>query len=351
MTDNTHTILVAGGAGFIGNCFVAQAVEKGFHVIVLDALTYAGHISNLEWIPHSSATGKWELVKGNINDRALVLKLLRDHSVGCVVNFAAESHVDNSIAGPAPFINTNINGVFQLLEASHEYWNTLPESQQGAFRFLHISTDEVYGSLGPTGYFSETAPLHPNSPYSASKASGDHLALAWHATYGLPVLITRSSNNYGPYQHPEKLIPHMIHCALTGKKLPVYGDGKHIRDWIHVEDHCHGLWLALEKGQPGDIYNLGGNEEIENLALVRHICTLLDAKHPLPSGSYLQHIEFVTDRPGHDRRYALDTSKAQHELGFLPQHRLEIGLDKTIDWYVLHRAWCGMRMESKRSAQ
>ncbi len=267
-----HNLLVTGGAGFIGSCFVAQCVARGCNVTVLDALTYAGHRENVD----KRAT----FVKGDIADRALVLKLLREHHIGWVVNFAAESHVDNSIAGPKPFIDTNITGTFQLLEASREYWNGKKD-----FRFLQISTDEVYGSLGPTGKFSETSPLKPNSPYSASKAAGDHLARAWHETYGMPTITTHCTNNYGPRQHPEKLIPNMIRCALAGEKLPVYGDGKNVRDWIHVEDHCNGVWLALEKSKPGETYDFGGDAEVENIALVKTICALLDSKRPKKSGS------------------------------------------------------------------
>jgi len=319
------TILVTGGAGFIGSCFVAQAVAKGSHVVVLDALTYAGSRDNLTWISPS-----WTLVEGSITDRALVDGLLRQHDIKTVINFAAESHVDNSIAGPAAFIETNITGTFTMLEACRQYW----VGRKGECRFVQISTDEVYGSLGATGQFTETSPLRPNSPYSASKAAGDHLAQAWFATYGFPVIVTHCGNNYGPRQHAEKLIPRMIQCALSGAVLPVYGDGKNIRDWIHVEDHCRGIWLALEKGQPGESYNFGGDAELDNLTLVRMLCALLDKKRPLPSGSYAKQIAFVTDRLGHDYRYAIDAGKAKRALGFMPQYRFDEGLEATMDWYL-----------------
>ena len=316
-----NALLITGGAGFIGSCFTAQAVAKGWQVIVLDALTYAGSRKNLEWItPRDS----WQLVEGTINDRALVLRLLREHSIHHVVNFAAATHVDHSIKAPAKFIETNVNGVFNLLEACREYW------QEGNpdFRFVHISTDEVYGSLGPTGTFFETSPLHTSSPYSASKAAGDHLVQAWHTTYGFPGLITRCGNNYGPRQHCEKFIPTIILSALSGNPIPVYGDGKNIRDWIHVEDHCDGIWLALEKGKPGEVYNLGASTEVENVTLVNRLCAHLQSYNP--------QIVYVTDRPGHDRRYALNTDKARKELGFAPQCSLDVGLLATINWYKEH---------------
>jgi len=348
-------LLVTGGAGFIGSCFVAQAVARGHKVIVLDALTYAANRANLEGIPNlvipakagilndlqdsrfrgNDKSGSWELVVGTIADSKLVLALLRKHNIQYIINFAAESHVDNSIAAPAPFIDTNITGTFRLLEAARDYWQTLPEPQKTAFRFLQVSTDEVYGSLGPTGAFSEDSQIRPNSPYSASKAAADHLAHAWFVTYGLPVIVTRSGNNYGPRQHAEKLIPHMISCALAGKPLPVYGDGKHRRAWLHVEDHCDALWLALDKGIPGQEYLFGG-DEMENLTLVENICALLDKKRPLPSGRYRERIAHVADRLGHDRRYAIDDTKTKQELGFVRQHDLEKGLDMTIDWYLSH---------------
>jgi len=334
-----HNLLITGGAGFIGSSFVALAAKNGCNMVVLDALTYAGHRANLEGI-----AGNWTLVEGSICDRALVARVLREHKIGRVVNFAAESHVDNSISGPAAFIDTNITGTFTMLEACRDYWNEM--GKPADFRFLQISTDEVYGSLGPTGHFTEESPYKPNSPYSASKAAGDHLVRAWFETYGFPTITTHCTNNYGPRQHPEKLIPNMIRCALAGKNLPVYGDGKNIRDWIHVEDHCHGVWLALTKGTLGGVYDLGGRAEVENISLVKQICALLDEKRPKPSGSYAQQIAFVTDRLGHDRRYAIDDRKSERELGFTRKYRLEQGLAATVDWYLANDAWCKTIMEN-----
>lgn len=323
-------ILVSGGAGFIGSSFVALAVSQGHKVVVLDKLTYAGNRANLEWIKQG-----WQLVEGDIADAALVRRLLKEHAIHWVVNFAAESHVDNSIAGPRPFIDTNIAGTFELLEACRAYWQ-----ENSSFRYLQISTDEVYGSLGPIGKFSEASPMQPNSPYSASKAAADQLVRAWHETYGLPVITTHCTNNYGPRQHPEKLIPRMIECALAGKTLPIYGDGKNIRDWIHVEDHCNGVMLALEKGKAGETYDFGGDAEVENLALVTMLCALLDRKKPKKSGCYADQVAFVKDRLGHDRRYAIDDAKAQRELGYKRRYRLEEGLEMTVDWYLANQAWC-----------
>lgn len=331
------TILITGGAGFIGSCFVSLCVARGYRVIVLDKLTYAGHPANLEWIK-----GNWQLVKGDIADSTLVGGLLEHHRPCGILNFAAESHVDNSISGPGEFIQTNIIGTFNLLQASLAYWKQLPDEKKKEFRFLQVSTDEVYGSLGPTGKFSESSPIKPNSPYSASKASADHLVRAWHETYGLPTITTHCTNNYGPRQHPEKLIPNMISCALAGKKLPVYGDGKNVRDWIHVEDHSAGVLAAFEKGKPGEVYDLGGDAEVENIILVKQICSLLDKKNPKNTGSYAQQIAFVTDRLGHDRRYAIDDSKAQCEIGFTRKYTLEKGIEATIDWYLANTAWCDM---------
>jgi dTDP-glucose 4,6-dehydratase len=318
-----NNILVTGGAGFIGSEFVTQCAARGMNVIVLDKMTYAADPDNLKNV-------KCALVVGDINDNTLVAKLLREHRIGRVVNFAAESHVDNSIAGPKPFIDTNIAGTFSLLEACRDYW----QQTKTDFRFLQVSTDEVYGSLGPTGKFNETSPYAPNSPYSASKAAADHLTRAWSHTYKLPVITTHCTNNYGPRQHKEKLIPNMIHHALAGKKLPVYGDGKNVRDWIHVEDHCAGVMLALEKGTPGEIYDFGGDAEVENIKLVTLLCELLDQKHPKKTGSYKDQISFVTDRPGHDRRYAIDDSKAARELGYTKRYTLAKGLEMTVEWYL-----------------
>jgi len=323
-------ILVTGGAGFIGSTFVAQCVARGCKIIVLDKLTYAGHRENLEWIK-----GGWDLVVGDIADRDLVLKLLHEHAIDALVNFAAESHVDNSISGPKAFVDTNITGTFMLLEAAREY-----AKEKKDFRYLQISTDEVYGELGDTGKFSETTPYAPNSPYSASKAASDHLVRAWHETYGLDTITTHCTNNYGPRQHPEKLIPRMISCALAGEKLPVYGKGANVRDWIHVEDHANGIWLALTKGKSGQPYDFGGNAEEQNINLVKKICAILDIKRPKNSGKYEEQIAFVTDRLGHDLRYAMDDSKAQKELGFTRDYTLVDGLEKTVDWYLDNQAWC-----------
>jgi len=330
----THkNILVTGGAGFIGSTFVAQSVARGQRVIVLDALTYAGNKANLEWIKPDN----YQLVIGNIKDGALVSALLRDHSIDAVVHFAAESHVDNSISKPAEFIETNIVGTYILLEAAREYWNGLAADKKRDFRFLHVSTDEVYGSLGESGKFDENTAMKPNSPYSASKAASDHLAHAWFATYGLPTIITNCSNNYGPRQFPEKLIPLTITNAVSGKKLPVYGDGKNIRDWIHVEDHCRGIALALEKGNTGETYCFGGNAEIRNIEVVSKICTILDTVKPKNSGKYESQIEFVKDRLGHDYRYSIDDSKACSKLGFTRQYNFDSGILATVKWYLENR--------------
>ncbi|HEU5046456.1 MAG TPA: dTDP-glucose 4,6-dehydratase [Rickettsiales bacterium] len=325
------TILVTGGAGFIGSAFVGQAVERGQKVIVLDALTYAGRRSNLEWIDPAG----YELVVGNIADGPLVDSLLRKHSIDAIVHFAAESHVDNSISKPVAFIETNIVGSYVLLEAAREYWNELKGTKKEQFRFIHVSTDEVYGALGETGKFDENTPKKPSSPYSASKAASDHLAHAWFATYGLPTIITNCSNNYGPRQFPEKLIPLTITNALAGKPLPVYGNGSNIRDWIHVEDHCDGVALALGKGIPGETYCFGGNSERRNIEVVNQICRILDRLRPAKSGaSYASQITFVRDRLGHDYRYAIDDTKAQQQLGFRRKYDFEAGLESTVEWYL-----------------
>ncbi len=331
-------LLVTGGAGFIGSTFVAQAVARGQKVIVLDALTYAGSEANLRWIDSAN----WQLVVGDITDQTLVAKLLVEHEIDALVNFAAESHVDNSISGPNSFINTNIHGTFSLLEAARNY---APSKMH--FRFLQISTDEVYGSLGAAGKFSESSKYQPNSPYSASKAAADHLVRAWCETYGLYTITTHCTNNYGPRQHPEKLIPRMIACALAGDDLPVYGDGKNIRDWIHVEDHAKGVWLALSKGESGGVYDFGGDAEVENIALVTDVCAILDGLRPKNSGSYAEQISFVTDRLGHDRRYAIDDSKSQNKLGFSRDYTFQKGLKKTIEWYLANEAWYAQMIGKK----
>ncbi|HHW4683637.1 MAG TPA: dTDP-glucose 4,6-dehydratase [Xylella sp.] len=331
------TWLVTGGAGFIGGNFVLQAITLGHRVINLDALTYAGHLKTLAAL---DGCPDHVFVHGDIGDRVLVARLLDQHQPDAVLNFAAESHVDRSIDAPAAFIQTNVVGTLMLLEAVCVYWKTLSASARAGFRFLHVSTDEVYGSLGETGAFPETTAYAPNSPYSASKAASDHLVRAFHHTYGLPVLTTHCSNNYGPYHFPEKLIPLMITKALAGEPLPVYGDGRHVRDWLFVGDHCAALRTVLAGGRVGETYNIGGHAERENLEVVRMICQLLDQRRPRADGqSYERQMSHVTDRPGHDRRYAIDTSKLVHELGWMPAYHFEQGLAMTVDWYLEHQDW------------
>lgn len=335
----THpTWLVTGGAGFIGGNFVLRQMRRGaIKIINLDALTYAGNLDTLASVKDHP---EHVFVLGDIGDRNLVSYLLERHRPDAIVNFAAESHVDRSIDSPEAFVQTNVLGTFQLLEAARGYWRTLPPERASAFRFLHVSTDEVYGSLGPTGKFTETTRYQPNSPYSASKAGSDHLVRAYFHTYGLPVLTTNCSNNYGPYQFPEKLIPLMIHNALTGKPLPVYGQGSNVRDWLYVEDHCRAIECVLKKGQPGEVYNIGGNNEKNNLEVVHTLCDLLDEL--LPDSSHAPHrqlITFVADRPGHDLRYAIDASKIQRELGWEPEETFITGLRKTVRWYLENRTW------------
>lgn len=333
-----RSLLVTGGAGFIGSNFVRRMVTYGHKVIVLDALTYAGNRANLDSI---DGPGSWKLIVGDICDGQLVSKVLDENQIDYIVNFAAESHVDRSISSPDTFIETNIRGTFVMLNSALGYWQKLNAEKKQGFRFLQVSTDEVYGSLGPIGRFSETTPFSPNSPYSASKASGDHLVRAWFHTYSLPTITTNCSNNYGPYQYPEKLIPHVITCALSNKPLPVYGDGGNVRDWIHVEDHCYGVWLSLEKGRPGETYCFGGNAERNNLDVVQTICKTLDQLSFRKDGqSYNKQIQFVADRLGHDRRYAIDDTKAQEELGFIRRFSFEEGLADTIRWYLDNQSWC-----------
>lgn len=336
-SQSAKCFLVTGGAGFIGSNFVEIAVKRGHRVIVLDALTYAGHPENLKEI---QGPGEYQLVQGNICDYQLVSRLIQDFQFDAILNFAAESHVDRSITGPSAFIETNIQGTFNLLSCALEYWKNLKDEKRARFRYLQVSTDEVYGSLGPTGKFSETTAYAPNSPYSASKAAADHLVRAWHHTYGLPTLTTNCSNNYGPKQFPEKLIPTMITNALKGIPLPVYGDGGNVRDWIHVTDHCNGILLALEKGKPGSTYCFGGNAEQNNLDVVKMICRHLDKLQPRKDGkSHDVGIQFVQDRLGHDRRYAIDDTLAETELGFTRRFNFEAGLEDTIRWYLSHQAW------------
>ena len=331
------TWLVTGGAGFIGGNFVLDAVARGIRVVNLDALTYAGNRDTL-----ASLDGHPDhvFVHGDIGDRGLVARLLAEHRPDAVLNFAAESHVDRSIDGPAAFIQTNVVGTLALLEGVRDHWKGLEGEAKEAFRFLHVSTDEVYGSLGETGRFTESTPYAPNSPYSASKAASDHLVRAFHHTYGLPVLTTNCSNNYGPYHFPEKLIPLVIAKALAGEPLPVYGDGKQVRDWLFVADHCEAIRTVLAKGRVGETYNVGGNAEKRNIEVVQAICALLDERRPREDGlPRASQITFVADRPGHDRRYAIDASKLRDELGWVPKYSFERGLAETVDWYLAHQDW------------
>ncbi|WP_374249731.1 dTDP-glucose 4,6-dehydratase [Thermomonas sp.] len=331
------TWLVTGGAGFIGGNFVLQAVARGIKVVNLDALTYAGNLHTLAAV---QGDPNHVFVHGDIGDRALVAALLAEHRPDAVLNFAAESHVDRSIDGPAAFIQTNVVGTLALLEAARDYWTSLRGEAKDAFRFLHVSTDEVYGTLGATGQFTESTPYAPNSPYSASKAASDHLVRAFHHTYGLPVLTTHCSNNYGPYHFPEKLIPLVIAKALAGEPLPVYGDGRQVRDWLFVADHCEAIRTVLAKGRVGETYNVGGNAEKQNIEVVQALCALLDARRPRADGlPRASQITFVADRPGHDRRYAIDASKLRNELGWTPRYSFEQGIAETVDWYLAHQDW------------
>ena len=309
--------------------------QTGEPIANLDKLTYAGNLANLEPL---RGDARHTFIQGDIGDRGLVGTLLARHRPRAIVHLAAESHVDRSISGPAEFIQTNVIGTFSLLEEARAYWLALPAEERTAFRFLHVSTDEVYGSLGPQDpAFSETTPYQPNSPYSASKAASDHLVRAYHHTYGLPTLVTNCSNNYGPRQFPEKLIPLMIHHAIAGKPLPVYGDGQNVRDWLYVEDHCAALRAVLARGRLGEVYNIGGGQEMKNIDLVRTLCALLDEAKPRTGGSYADLVTFVKDRPGHDRRYAIDSRKIQGELGWQPAESFASGLKKTVRWYLEQR--------------
>jgi len=333
------SIIVTGGAGFIGSNFVLDWFQQSNEpVVTLDKLTYAGNPENLASLKGNAAH---KLVQGDIGDFELVSRLLAEHKPRAVLNFAAESHVDRSIHGPGEFIQTNIVGTFHLLEAVRAYWNGLPEDERAAFRFLHVSTDEVYGSLEKDDpAFSETNRYEPNSPYSASKAASDHLVRAYHHTYGLPVLTTNCSNNYGPYHFPEKLIPLVIHNALAGKPLPIYGDGQQIRDWLYVKDHCSAIRRVLADGQLGETYNVGGWNEKANLDVVHTLCALLDELSPRADGQpYKNQITFVKDRPGHDQRYAIDASRLERELGWKPAETFETGIRKTVEWYLANQEW------------
>ncbi len=332
------TLLVTGGAGFIGSNFVLDWLKASDEPIVnLDALTYAGNLANLASL---AGDARHHFVKGDIADRALLDGLLASHRPRAILHFAAESHVDRSIHGPAEFIKTNVQGTFNLLEATRAYWCTLPAVEKAAFRFHHVSTDEVYGSLGPGApAFTEAHVYAPNSPYSASKAASDHLVRAWHHTYGLPVVTTNCSNNYGPYHFPEKLIPLMIVNALAGKALPIYGDGQQVRDWLYVADHCSAIRAVLAGGRLGETYNIGGWNEKTNFEIVHTVCALLDQWRPSAAGPYTRLISHVTDRPGHDRRYAIDARKIEAELGWRPAETFETGIRKTVQWYLDHAAW------------
>ena len=333
------TILITGCAGFIGSNFVHTWASSSDETVVnLDKLTYAGNLANLEAF---KADTRHIFIQGDIGDRTLVSKLLAEHKPRAVLNFAAESHVDRSIQGPVEFIETNVVGTFNLLENIRAYWQELPAGEKEVFRFLHVSTDEVYGTLSPTDSpFAETKNYEPNSPYSASKAASDHLVRAWHHTYGLPVLTTNCSNNYGPYHFPEKLIPLVLLNALAGKPLPIYGDGQQVRDWLYVEDHCRAIARVLEAGKVGETYNIGGWNEKPNLEVVRTLCTVLDELKPRTDGKhYAEQITYVKDRLGHDRRYAIDARKIERDLGWRPQETFETGIRKTVQWYLANQAW------------
>jgi dTDP-glucose 4,6-dehydratase len=331
-------IFVTGGAGFIGSNFVLDWLAQSDEAVVnFDKLTYAGNLNNLASLKGDT---RHHFVRGDICDGAQVLALLREHQPRAILHFAAESHVDRSILGPGEFINTNINGTFALLEAARAYWNELEEPAKSDFRFLHVSTDEVYGTLGPDDApFSETTAYAPNSPYSASKAASDHLVRSYHHTYGFPTLTTNCSNNYGPYHFPEKLIPLIMTNALAGKPLPVYGDGLQVRDWLYVSDHCAAIRRVLEAGRLGETYNVGGWNEMANLDVVRILCAILDKEVPKDAGAYADQITFVKDRPGHDRRYAIDASKLERELGWKPAETFETGIRKTVKWYLANQEW------------
>jgi dTDP-glucose 4,6-dehydratase len=332
-------VLVTGGAGFIGGNFIHHLIAgTDAEVANLDLLTYAG---NRETLADIERHPRYRFVQGDIADQAVVARLIDELRPDCIVNFAAESHVDRSIDGPADFIHTNIVGTYNLLDRALAYWRTLDDTSKAAFRFLHVSTDEVYGSLGETGAFTEQTPYAPSSPYSASKAASDHLVQAWHHTYNLPTLTTNCSNNYGPYQYPEKLIPLMILNALAGKPLPIYGTGNNVRDWLFVEDHCRAIWHVIGHGVPGQMYNIGGNSEKTNLQVVDTLCDLLDEL--VPDSAHKPHAQlktFVADRPGHDWRYAIDATKIRDRLGWLPQESFESGMRRTVQWYLDNRDWC-----------
>jgi dTDP-glucose 4,6-dehydratase len=330
-------LLVTGGAGFIGSAVIRHVIrDTDWSVANIDKLTYAG---NLESLAEAGASNRHCHYKTDIRDRAGVADVFREVRPDAVLHLAAESHVDRSIDGPAAFIETNVDGTYVMLDVALDYWRSLDQPARSRFRFQHISTDEVFGSLGTTGRFTETTPYEPTSPYSASKAASDHLVRAWHHTYGLPTLTTNCSNNYGPYQFPEKLIPLIVIRALRGERLPVYGKGENVRDWLHVEDHAEALTLVLREGRPGETYNVGGDSERRNIDVVRRICTLLDEMAPAAGSSHQELIEYVTDRPGHDARYAIDAGKIRRELGWTPRHDFTKGLRETVRWYLDNRGW------------
>ena len=330
-------ILVTGGAGFIGSALIRHLITDTDHqVLNLDKLTYAGVLSSLRSVESNS---RYRFVQADICDADAVRRTIEDFRPEVIAHLAAESHVDRSIDGPGAFIETNIVGTFTMLQEALRFWRGLDDDAKAAFRFHHISTDEVFGSLGATGYFTETTPYDPRSPYSASKAGSDHLVRAWHETYGLPTLVTNCSNNYGPHHFPEKLIPLVILRAIAGEELPVYGDGSNVRDWLYVEDHARALRAVFERGVPGETYNVGGNAERRNLQVVETICAVLDRLQPKADGRYAEQIRFVTDRPGHDQRYAIDASKIREQLGWEPQETFEAGIEKTVRWYLDNRDW------------
>ncbi len=337
MSQSPQTILVTGGAGFIGSALVRHLIAETPHAVVnVDKLTYAGNLASLAG---AAADPRHHFVQADIADAEAMRRLFAAHAPDAVLHLAAESHVDRSIDGPASFVETNIVGTYTLLEEALRYWRALPEERKARFRFVHVSTDEVYGSLGREGFFTEETPYDPSSPYSSSKAAADHLARAWHRTYGLPVLVTNCSNNYGPYQFPEKLLPVVILKGLAGEPIPVYGKGENVRDWLYVEDHVRALLTVLAKGQAGETYNVGGHNEHTNLDVVRRVCALLDEMAPV-AHPHADLITFVADRPGHDLRYAIDASKIERELGWTPDETFESGLRRTVRWYLDHQDWC-----------
>ncbi|WP_022835859.1 dTDP-glucose 4,6-dehydratase [Salisaeta longa] len=345
MTD-TPTLFVTGGCGFIGSAVVRQLISETDALVVnIDKLTYAGHRSTVQPVADSD---RYHFARADVADADAMARLFDQFAPDGVLHLAAESHVDRSIDGPSDFIRTNIVGTYTLLEAARQYYRTLGGPKREGFRFLHVSTDEVYGTLGDEGAFTETTPYDPSSPYSASKASADHLARAWHRTYGLPVLVTNCSNNYGPYQFPEKLMPVVILKALVGDPIPVYGTGENVRDWLYVDDHARALRRVLRRGTVGETYNIGGKSEKQNIAVVRTICRLLDERAPRDDGTpYAEQITFVDDRPGHDWRYAIDCSKIEQDLGWTPEETFESGVARTVDWYLAHREWCERVLEDR----